>query len=174
MVAVGRSPRGNLIGVGGIIGGKSPRHHMEAIDPTAAAGNNNATNSNGGGGAVGSRVFEVSKVLEQQSAQRQMAMDETHWARLNSPTPKYKLLLSRASRTLSFATPMIVEKLHYIKDSGITLIPFRFRMLLAILVFFYFGFIHSYSGWISSYSMILGVTASSSDAATLTSTYYSW
>jgi len=124
--------------------------------------------------------FEVSRVLAE-VMERRMSIDDSEWMVANAVavvlrSPRGSLLArtpSRANRTLSFATPVIVDRMAHM-NSGIVLIPPSFRYLLAVLVFFYFGFIHSYSGWVSSYSIILGVAKDSSQAATLTSVYYSW
>lgn len=125
--------------------------------------------------------FEVGKVLHDVHIRRVSVGDENDWMVANavatvlrSPRGLNATTPSRATRTLSFATPMIVHHMSHLSNSGIMLVPVTFRYLLAVLVFFYFGFIHSYSGWVSTYSMILGVTSDSSQAATLTSVYYSW
>lgn len=124
--------------------------------------------------------FEVSRVLAE-VMERRLSVDDSEWmvanavaAVLRSPRGSMQARTpSRANRTLSFATPTIVDRMAHM-NSGIVLIPTSFRYLLAVLVFFYFGFIHSYSGWVSSYSIILGVANDPSQAATLTSVYYSW
>ncbi|KAJ1402650.1 hypothetical protein B484DRAFT_368175 [Ochromonadaceae sp. CCMP2298] len=77
-------------------------------------------------------------------------------------------------RTLSFVTPAMQAHMLHLPETGIVLVPLSFRLLLGAFVVAYFGMFHSYSGWIASYSMVRHLTLHSSQAARLTSTYYTF
>lgn len=78
------------------------------------------------------------------------------------------------NRTLSFATPKIVDYIEDVPDqySSIYLVPVGIQRLLALQMLAYFGLYYSYAGWIPTYVAMSGIASRPEDGAYLAGVYY--